>query len=51
MGIRDSMGAEVGWILIFRGQPGGTYEWQIMFGQSSWTKRMGKGLRNKESDV
>lgn len=29
MGIRDSMGAEVCWIPIFWGQPGGTYEWHV----------------------
>lgn len=50
MVIGDSLGAEVGWSLIFWGQPGGTREWQIMFGQSSWTKGVGKGLRNKEDD-
>lgn len=50
MGIGDSLGAEVGWSLIFWGQPGGPREWQIMFGQSSWTKGAGKGLRKKEND-
>lgn len=51
MGIGDRLGTELDCSLIFWEQPGGTCERQIMFGQHSWTKGVGKGLRSKESDV